>query len=643
MEFPLEVLHDSGFRASPPLLSRAMKGLALYHAALAVAFGMACQAVALRFALPSIVLLFGVGVIIGPDVLGLLDPHVFGGARTDLVSLAVTVILFEGGLALRIEDLRQQQRSLTRLLTLGSAISMIVGTTAAHWVLDLPWSTAALYGSLMIVTGPTVVTPLLSRLTVDRRLRELLISEGVLNDPIGAIIAIVVLEYVVGRHGVWATGSLVLGRLVLGAGIGVAAGVAMSIVLRRRWIAEDLWNPVVLASVLLAATAASRLSAEAGLMTAVTQGVVMANAGVRELRRLRRFNEEITIVLLSFIFILLAADLPLADVRDLGWGSLLVVAILVWVGRPLAVFACTAGSEMTLNQRAFLSWICPRGIVAASVGGLFRILLDDAGVAGGHALEALVFVTVALTVAVQGLTIHPVARLLDVDLPAVSGTIIVGAHRFGRLLAKILTAYDRQVVLIDRNRALCQAAQAEGLPVYNGDALSVEALEEAGARYVDAFLTVTTNPELNTLIADRIRNNFRVERTLIVVDESTRQAHAEEMVFPFPGHFPGADDVNRALRTGRLRVIEYEVPADSTDSHPIGDLPYSEGEFALFVQRRDRVFLASSEQVLVAGDHLLCARPADGGGGLATVLRQLRVLDPTRLPERLLRNEERTE
>jgi NhaP-type Na+/H+ or K+/H+ antiporter len=500
----------------------------------------------------------------------------------------------------------------------------------------MPWSTAALYGSLMIVTGPTVVTPLLSRLTVDRNVRELLISEGVLNDPIGAIIAIVALEYVVGQHGVWATGSLVLGRLALGAAIGVGVGLAMSYVLRRRWIGEELWNPVVLASVLVAAAAASRMSAEAGLMTAVTQGVVMANTGVRELRRLRQFNEEITIVLLSFIFVLLAADLPLIEVRRLGWNSLAVVAVLVWVGRPLAVFACTAGSDMTIRQRLFLSWICPRGIVAASVGGLFRILLDNAGIPGGNQLEALVFVTVALTVAVQGLTINPVARLLDIDLPSLSGTIIVGAHRFGRLLARILTSYERQVVLIDRNRALCQSAQAEGLSVYNGDALSVEALEEAGARYVDAVLTITTNPELNTLIAERIRNNFRVQRILLVVDESTRQAYAEEMILPFPGHFPGPDEVNRALGAGRLRLVEYEVPAATTETLPITNLPYAEGEFALFLHRRDRVFLASSEQALNAGDRLVCVRPAEGSSGIAALLREVRLLDPAHLPDRLL-------
>jgi NhaP-type Na+/H+ or K+/H+ antiporter len=601
----------------------------LYHTALAVALGMAAQAVALRFALPSIVVLLAVGVSIGPDMLGLFDPRVFGNARTDLVSLAVTIILFEGGLALRVEEMRSQQRSLTMLLTLGAAISMVVGTAAAHYVLDMPWPIASLYGSLMIVTGPTVVTPLLARLSVERPLRELLISEGVLNDPIGAIISIVALEYVLGQRGMWATGSVALVRLLLGAGVGAVAGLGMTVLLRRRWVREELWNPTVLASVLLAASAASRLSAEAGLMTAVTQGVVMANTGLRELRRLRRFNEEITVVLLSFVFVLLAADLPLSEVQALGWSAVWVVILVIWVARPLAVFTCTVGSELNVRQRLFLSWVCPRGIVAASVAGLFRLLLNQADILGGSRLEALVFVTVALTVAVQGSTIGPVARSLRVDLPSLGGTIIVGAHRFGRLLARLLIAYGRQVVLIDRNREHVRAAQAEGLPVYHGDALSVDVLEEAGARYVDTVLALTTNTELNTLVADRLRDNFRVQRLLVVVDESTRQAHGEQ-IFPFPGNFSGPDDVNRALRLGRLRIVEYRGP-EGAEERSVEDLPYGPGEFALFVYKRDKVFFASTGQTLAAGDRLLCAIEGEESP-LSSLLVRLREFDPRHPP-----------
>lgn len=592
-----------------------MTGTSFYHAAVAVALGMAAQVLAGRFAVPSIIILLAFGVAAGPDGLGLLNPDVFGAARADLVALAVTVILFEGALALRLENLRQQQRSLTLLLTVGAAISMGVGTWAAHAVIGMPWSIASLYGALVIVTGPTVVTPLLTRLTVDRPVRDLLISEGVLIDPIGAIVAIVAAEYLLGRAEAWEAGWLLFAPLGVGALLGGLAGMALAFALRRQWIPEDLRNPTVLGVVLAIAAFASHVSSEAGLMAAVVQGVVMANSKVRELGRLRAFKEELTVVLLSFVFILLAADLPLASVRELGWPALLVVGLVAWVARPLAVFLCTVGSSLTFQQRLFASWICPRGIVAASVAGLFSIALTDAQIPGGKQLEALVFVTVALTVTVQGLTAGLVAGVLGVHVPALQGTLIVGADHLGRLLARLLLSRGRQAVLIDVNPQHCRAARAEGLPTYNGDALSVDSLEEAGIRYADTVLALTRNHELNTLIGLRVRDNFHVERILTV----SEAAPATAGQLPFPGNFPGLDEVNHQLRVGRSRLVLYEKPAADQVDRNLADLPYGSGEFALLLLRLDRTYVASSEQMLAESDRLLCLGTADEVSPLASV------------------------
>ena len=592
-----------------------MTETAFYHAALALAVGMAAQEFASRFAVPSIILLLVLGVAMGPDVLGLLDPDVFGAARSDLVALAVTVILFEGALALRVETLRQQQRSLTLLLTVGAAISMAAGTWAAHAVLGMPWSIAALYGALVIVTGPTVVTPLLSRLTVDRPVRDLLVSEGVLIDPIGAIVAIVTAEYVLGHAEVWLTGWSVFVRLGVGALIGGAAGLPLSFALRHRWISDDLRNPTVLAMVLLIAAFTSRVSSEAGLMAAVVLGVVLANAKVPELERLRSFKEELTVLLLSFVFILLAADLPLHAVRALGWQALVVVGILAWVARPLAVLLCTVGSGLSVRQRLFASWICPRGIVAASVAALFGISLSDAHITGGTQLEALVFVTVGLTVTVQGLTAGFVARALGVDVPALRGTVIVGADHLGRLLARLLVIHGRQAILIDANPQHCRAARSDGLPVYRGDALSADILEEAGVRYADTVLALTRNQELNTLIGQRVEENFRVERILTVGEGRTPSGTRA----PFPGDFPGLDEVNHLLLIGQPRLTAYEIPPGDHVGQSLADLPYDTGEFALLLQRQDRVYVATADQTLAAGDGLLCFRTRNEASPLASI------------------------
>jgi NhaP-type Na+/H+ or K+/H+ antiporter len=300
--------------------------------------------------MPSIVLLLGIGVLLGPDGFGVLDPEVFGRGGTEIVSLAVTVILFEGGLGLDLHRLGEQRRTFLLLLTVGGALSMAAGMLAAHLLLDMPWSTAALFGALMIVTGPTVVTPMMARLRVGRRVRELLIGEGVLIDPIGAIIALVLAEWVVGRSAsVIESGWLAAWRMALGAATGALAGWGMAEAVRRRWVVGDLVSPAVLASALLVAALSSRLSAEAGLMSAVVQGVVLANARLPNLGRLREFKETLTLILLSFLFVMLAADVRLEDVRNLGWNALAVVAVLAWVARPIAMFLATRGSELTVG------------------------------------------------------------------------------------------------------------------------------------------------------------------------------------------------------------------------------------------------------------------------------------------------------
>ncbi len=590
----------------------------LYHASIALAFGMAAQAIAFRFRVPGIVLLLITGVTIGPDFLQLLDPDTLGESREVLVSLAVAIILFEGGLGLQMEYLRQQQRSISLLLTLGAAISMLGGTLAAHYLLDMPWSIASLYGSLMIVTGPTVVTPLLARLTVDRSVRDILVSEGVLIDPIGAIVAIVALEYVLEQHGVLETGGQAVWQLGIGGVVGAIGGLTVSYILRHDWIAEELWNPVVLSSVMLFFSIANQVAGgEAGLMTAVVQGVWMANTGLRAVGRLRQFNEEMTVLLLSFIFVLLAANLPMTAVTALGWRAVAVVAVLIWIARPLSALLCTIGSDLTMRQRLFIAWVCPRGIVAASVAGLFGILLDRAGRSGGTELEALVFVTVALTVTLQGLTVGPVARLLGIDLPTLTGTIVVGADSFGRLLGRLLGMYGRQVVMIDRNPVLCRRAQRDGMVAFTGDAMSLDFLEEAGARYVDTFLATTTNTSLNVLVGERFHRNFLAQRVLVVAG-ADRSAEDTDPT-PFPGNFPGPYDANRLLQRTTACLREYLVGEDAdVVGKSITELPYGEDEFATVLVRRDRAMIASSEQTLQAGDRVVCVAFTPGKREIST-------------------------
>ncbi len=589
-----------------------MTQTAIGAAALALMAGTLAQTVAARLGLPSIVLLLATGFLLGPDFFGFLDPQALAGGRETIVSLGVTIILFEGGLALDLDRLRRQQRSLLLLVTLGGAISMILGTLAARYAVGFSWSVSLLYGSLMIVTGPTVVTPLLSRLKIERRLRELLVSEGVLIDPIGAIVALVAAEWVVGHAGLLESGWLVILRLSLGAAAGFGSGMLLATTLKRNWIPDHLINPTVLGVTLAIATFASGLSAEAGLMAAVAQGVTMANRQIPGIGKLRDFKEALTLILLAFLFVTLAAGLRLEFVEALGWNALIVVAILIWVARPLSVFLATYGSDMPLRERVFAAWICPRGIVAAAVAGLFHLLLEQSEIPGGSELEALVFVTVACTVTLQGLTARPVARLLKIDFPSMLGTVIIGADAFSRKVGRLLTDLGRPVVHVDRNPALCERARAAKLVAVEGDALSLETLEAAGARYADVVLALTGNNALNDLALQKARESFMAERYLgLGSDAIPDETGGRPDSVLFPGNFPGIQEASRLTRLEQLEVKDRIVTARKELLRPLRDLPFARGEFAVALVRNGAVNLATGDLQLAAGDMLYTAGTTD--------------------------------
>jgi hypothetical protein len=450
------------------------------------------------------------------------------------------------------------------------------------------------------------VTPLVSRLPLGRSVREILVSEGVLIDPIGAIVALVVADFVVGHSGAVESGYQVVIRLGTGLLVGGATGYLLSVLLRRRVVPEHLTNAFVLGVALLVSTLASRLSAEAGLMAAVAQGVTLANRRVPALGRLRAFKETLTVLLLGFLFIVLVADVRLSAVAGLGWPALGVVGALMWVARPLAVALATLGSTLSYGERAFVAWVCPRGIVAASVAGLFRVLLEDAGMSGGAELEALVFVTVAATVVWQGLTAGRAARVLGADLPADMGAAIVGADGLGRLLGRTFAAYGRQVVLIDSSPWSCRAARREGLAAYEGDALSVDVLEEAGVRHAGTVVALTRNPELNMLVAQRVRENFRVEVVLALAPGGDVE---EAVGVPFPGDFPGVDRINAMLAGGGLAPSE-EVVDERTAGRSLAELSYAPGQFALVLVRGSMVMVATGDQRTAVGDRIVRVSPA---------------------------------
>ncbi len=476
-----------------------------------------------RLAIPSIVLLLAVGVLAGPEVLHLINPDELGVGLQVLVPLLVAIIVFEGGLVLDIEALRQVSYPVQMLISVGALVTWGGATLVAHWVAGLSWSLATLFGALVSVTGPTVITPLMRRSNARERLRVLLQAEGVLVDAVGAILAVVVLDVLV-------TSSTPLGgafewaeRLGIGIAIGAFGGVVLGYLLRfiGAKLSAETTRLSTLGGALAIFTVAEALSPESGIAAAAISGIVVGNIDFPHEDEVAHFKGDLTILAITIIFILLAARLRFADLLALGWGGVLSVVLLMVVVRPLCVFASTLGSTLSIRERLFISAVSPRGVVAASVATFAALELDRAGFEGSNLLIGLVFMTVIGTVVIQGFTTPWLTRILRVEPMT---TIIIGANDIGRALGKQLVKNDRDATLIDNDVDNVRLARQVGLMVVEGDASEAPVLQKAGIRHAETLVAVTESDKLNLLVCQMARSQFNVKNVIARADnDSTAQ------------------------------------------------------------------------------------------------------------------------
>jgi len=530
---------------------------------LALFFGMVVQTLAQHLRLPAIVLLLLTGGLLGPDVLGWIKPEIIHPVLPAIVGYAVAIILFEGGLNLRLSRLRRESTVLRRLVTYGAVLTGIGGTVAARLFLHWPWEIAAMFGSLVIVTGPTVVTPLLRRIKISHNLHTLLEGEGVLIDPIGAIIAIFVLQLVLHPSQESFFHSVVDALLQVGVGtvLGLIGGFALAGILRVDWLVpEELINVFTLGSVLALFHVSDLIQPESGIAAVVVAGLVVGNVCGRILRDLRDFKEQLSVMLIATMFILLAADVRVEELLRLGWPGLATVGVLMFVVRPITAAVCTRGTGMPANQVAFLGWLAPRGIVAAAIASFLAVELEKAGIPGGEPLRALVFLVIAVTVIVQGITAGPVARLLRVRRRASSGYAILGASELARTLASELQAMGKSVVLIDSNADACNRAEAEGLRVVFGNAMDERVLVRARLDDCLGAVGLTPNEELNMLFTGRAREQYKVRKGLVAIRQAgghmTVEAVHEAGVSVLFGVAREVDSWSVRLRRERA-IVEY--------------------------------------------------------------------------------------
>ncbi|MFT5988464.1 MAG: NhaP-type Na+/H+ or K+/H+ antiporter [Marinobacter psychrophilus] len=461
-----------------------------------------CQWLAWRVRMPAILFLLAGGIASGP-VLGYLNPEdVFGDLLFPMVSLAVAIILFEGSLTLRFAEIRGHGKMVRNLLPIGAIVTGTIGTLSTHYILGISWEIALLFGAISIVTGPTVIAPLLRSVRPSSKLANILQWEGIIIDPIGALLAVLVFEGIVswGQGNVFGHSLYIFAKTIaVGTFLGAAAGYLNGQVLRKHWIPQYLHNAGTLTFMLGVYALSNELAHESGLLTVTIMGIWMANMKQVPVDSILEFKESLSVLLISALFIILAARIEFSAIAELGWGLAWVLAILMLVARPLSIFLSAIGTNLNWREKLFLSWIAPRGIVAAAVSALFAFQLQKVGYDGAEAIVPLVFMLIIATVTIQSLTARPLANLLNVAEPSEFGFLILGANPVARMIGLTLKKHEVPVVLTDTNWENVRQARMENLQVYFGNPVSEHASNQLDLTGVGNLLVISPYKHMNSL------------------------------------------------------------------------------------------------------------------------------------------------
>ena len=464
--------------------------------------GIALQWIGWRLRIPALILLIAAGFIMGP-VTGWLNPSEdFGDLLQPMIALSVAVILFEGGLSLRWHELKQNRQVIYRLISWNVLLTFSLGSFFTHYLVGLSWPVSLVFGAIIIVTGPTVIMPLVKQANLKKGPSSLLRWEGIVNDPVGALLVVLIYGYYVRAE----SETLALGiftglaiSLVVSLVLSVGLGVFIAHSFRKGWVPEYLKSPLILIAILLVYTLANKVQSEAGLLATTILGITLANQNLNTLHELKRFKEYVTILLVSSTFIVLTADIDPGIIKHLQWQSWLLIVLVIFVFRPIAIYVSTIGTDISKQERALLAWIAPRGIVAASVAGLFGSELSQLGYEGAELLLPLVFVLIIMTVILHGLSIGWFARKLKLASIHPDGIMIVGAADWSTGLAVELQKNDIPVMLIDTRWAKLESARMQNILTHYGEVLSERTEEVLELAHFTKLVAVTPNEAYNTL------------------------------------------------------------------------------------------------------------------------------------------------
>ncbi|MEE9102136.1 sodium:proton antiporter [Pseudomonas nitroreducens] len=566
------------------------------------------QWLAWRLRLPAILFLLLSGILIGP-VLHLLTPeHLFGPLLFPVVSLAVALVLFEGSLTLRLDEWKEIGTVVRRMVTVGALTTWGVIALATRYLLDFTWEMALLFGALTLVTGPTVIVPMLRVVRPNATIANILRWEGIVIDPIGALLAVVVYTFIAASDAGqgWAD-SLLTFVSVIGCGIafGLVGGQALGVALRRHWLPDYLHNLASLSVVLGVFVLSNNVMSESGLLAVTVMGLRMANMQGVDVKHILHFKENLSVLLISGLFVLLAARLDMSALLGLGPVALLVLALIQFVARPLSVMISTAGSALNWRERALLSWIAPRGIVAAAVSAIFAIRMMEAGHAQAGVLVPLTFLVIIGTVVLQSATARPLARLLKVAEPVPTGFLIVGANPVARAIGVGLQNAGVQVLLTDSSWENTRAARMENLPTYFGNPASQHAEAHLDLIGLGHLLALSPNAELNALMCMSFRHEFSPwQRFILPSSQDSRRSEKHRVSDRHRGHPLGQTPITYPQMAGLIARGAEVRSTLLSDNFGWEEYQAQHGSRALLLFARDpngRLHIASPDRPLTPG------------------------------------------
>jgi NhaP-type Na+/H+ or K+/H+ antiporter len=542
----------------------------LVKIALIGVIGIGAQWVAWRTGRPAIALMLIAGIIAGP-VLGLINPEQdFGSLREPIIKLAVAVILFEGGLTLKFRELRHAGIAVFMLVFIGVPVGWVLGTAAAYYGAGLSFELAALFGGIMVVTGPTVIVPMLRTLNITPRVKHMLKWEAIVNDPIGALLAVGIYAYI--THGGAQANSIgivtdVVAASLLAMLIGGGAAFALTSAFVRGWVPEYLKAPVLLTTVIAAFVFADLIMHETGLITVTVMGIVMANRETDSSHMLLRFKEDLTVLLVSGVFIILSATLDWNVVTNFQARFLLFLILLLFVVRPLTIMLALLFTRIPFKERLFVAWIAPRGIVAAAVTGLFALRLTDYGFPGAEALVPLSFAVVIVTIFAHGFTALPFARWLGLDRGKGDGVLLVGANSWTIAFAQFVKQQERAVLIADPSQLALRRARRAGLPIYHGDILDETHDDHLDMGQYQQLIAATDNDAYNALVCSELAPEVGHDRVSRMIGETRPGSRRRGRVFTLAGT-PIEEQLDRlqaGWTFGRTKITEKFTYADFVD------------------------------------------------------------------------------